>query len=252
MANGLAGKVVLIFGASRGIGAASAVAFAREGARLVLGSRDVPAMEALAASLPASAETRVIRADMTAPADLERAVSHAVEQFGRLDIAFNNAGVSHKRVPFAELGEDVFDVTMDTNVRGTFLAMKHEIAAMLKSGGGSIVNTGSISGLVALPGFAAYCASKCALIGLTKCAALDYAAQNIRVNLIAPGPVDTLTTRQNTLATPEGRQRIIALTPMGRISEPEEIAAAVVWLASPAASFITGAVVPADGGYTLP
>jgi NAD(P)-dependent dehydrogenase (short-subunit alcohol dehydrogenase family) len=183
---------------------------------------------------------------------MQRAVAHTVETFGRLDVAFNNAGISQKRIPFAEIDDELFDVIMNTNMRGTFIAMKHEIAAMLETGGGSIVNTGSISGLVALPGFGAYSASKHALAGLTRSAALDYAGRNIRVNLIAPGAVDTLTTRQNTLATPEGRQKIESLVPMGRISAPEEIAGVVVWLASPAASYVTGAVIPADGGYTLP
>jgi NAD(P)-dependent dehydrogenase (short-subunit alcohol dehydrogenase family) len=248
----LAGKIVLIIGASRGIGAAAAVAFAREGAHLVLASRDTTGLEALADTLPAGTQARVIRADITVAADIVRSVEFTVEQFGRLDIAFNNAGVSPKRAPLADLTEEAFDAAMNTNVRGVFIAMKHEIRAMLKTGGGSIVNTGSVSSTIVVPNMAAYCTSKHALAGLTKAAALDYAAQNIRVNLVAPGPVDTQMLRDGAAATELGRELIAASTPMRRISRPEEIAAAIVWVASPAASYLTGAILPVDGGYTLP
>jgi len=248
----LAGKTVLIIGASRGIGAAAAMAFAREGTKLVLASRDTAALEALVDSLPAGTQARVIRTDITAAADIVRSVEFTVEQFGRLDIAFNNAGVSPKRTPLADLSEEAFDAALNTNVRGVFIAMKHQIRAMLKTGGGSIVNTGSISSTVVIPHMAAYCTSKHALAGLTKAAALDYAAQNIRVNLVAPGPVDTRMFQSGAGATEEGRNLVTASTPMRRISRPEEIAAAIVWVASPAASYLTGAILPVDGGYTLP
>jgi NAD(P)-dependent dehydrogenase (short-subunit alcohol dehydrogenase family) len=248
----LAGKTVLIIGASRGIGAAAAMAFARQGTLLVLASRDTESLEALVETLPAGTQARVIRTDVTVAADIVRSVDFTVEQFGRLDIAFNNAGVSPKRTPFADLTEEAFDAALNTNVRGVFIAMKHQIRAMLKTGGGSIVNTGSISSTIVLPQMAAYCTSKHALAGLTKAAALDYAAQNIRVNLIAPGPVDTRMFQNGAGATEEGRERVASSTPMRRISRPEEIAEAVVWIASPAASYLTGAILPVDGGYTLP
>jgi NAD(P)-dependent dehydrogenase (short-subunit alcohol dehydrogenase family) len=248
----LAGKTVLIIGASRGIGAATAMAFARHGTKLVLASRDLKGLEALAETLPSGTQARIIHTDVTVPADIVRSVEFSVEQFGRLDIAFNNAGVSPKRTPLADLSEEAFDAAMNTNVRAVFIAMKHQIRAMLKTGGGSIVNTGSISSLVAIPEMAAYCTSKHALAGLTKAAALDYAAHNIRVNLVAPGPVDTRMFQSGAGATEEGRERIASSTPMRRISRPEEIAEAVVWIASPAASYLTGALLPVDGGYTLP
>jgi NAD(P)-dependent dehydrogenase (short-subunit alcohol dehydrogenase family) len=248
----LAGKVVLIIGASRGIGAATARAFARESARLVLASRDVAAMQDLVKSFPPGAQAHVMRADLTVEADLEAAVQTAVREFGRLDIAFNNGGASQARAPLAEIKNETFDLTMNTNVRGVFVAMKYQIRAMLQSGGGSIVNTGSISSSVALAHMSAYTASKHALAGLTKAAAVDYAAQNIRVNMVAPGAVDTLMTRQGALATEHGRRLIEGIIPMRRVSEPEEIAEAVLWLSSPRSSYVTGAIFPVDGGYTLP
>jgi NAD(P)-dependent dehydrogenase (short-subunit alcohol dehydrogenase family) len=176
----------------------------------------------------------------------------ALRQFGRLDIAFNNGGISQQRAPMLDVSDAVFDNAMNTNVRGFFIAMKHEIRAMLKTGGGSIVNTGSITSTVAMANMSAYVSSKHALAGLTKSAAIDYAAQNIRVNMVAPGPVDTLMTQQGALATEEGRKLIASLTPMRRIAAPEEIAEVVLWLASAKAGFVTGAILPADGGYTLP
>lgn len=246
------GKSVLIIGASRGIGAATALAFARAGAALVLASRDLAAMEALAAQFPAGARVHCLQTDLTAPADLERAVATTLQRHGRLDVAFNNGGVSQQRAPLAEVSEETFDLAMNTNVRGVFIAMKHQIRAMLAGGGGSIINTGSITSTVAIPQMSAYATSKHALAGLTKSAALDYADRNIRVNMVAPGPVDTLMTQRGALATPEGRKFIESLTPMRRVAAPEEIAEVVLWLASPRASFVTGAILPADGGYTLP
>lgn len=248
----LTGKVVLIIGASRGIGAATASAFARVGAKLVLASRDLPAMQALAATFPAGTEVRLVPADLTKAEDMERAVATALEQFGRLDVAFNNGGISQKRAPLADVADETFDLAMLTNVRGVFIAMKHQIRAMLKSGGGSIINTGSITSLVAMPQMGAYCTSKHALAGLTKSAAIDYADQNIRVNMLAPGPVDTYMTQQGALATPEGRRMVANVTPMKRIAMPAEMAEVVLWLASSKSSYVTGVILPADGGYVLP
>jgi A-factor type gamma-butyrolactone 1'-reductase (1S-forming) len=249
----LAGKAALIIGASRGIGAATAAAFAANGARVVLAARGVEAMEALARTLRDSgADIRVVRTDVTDAASIRDAVGFTVECFGRLDIAFNNAAINSTRAKFADLSEDDFDAAIATNLRSVFVAMKHEIQAMLASGGGSIVNTSSAAGLVAFPAMAGYVASKHGVVGLTRTAALDYAAQRLRVNAIAPGAVLTEMLLAGTGATVEGRARIEAVTPMKRIAAPAEVAEAVVWLASERASYVTGAVVPVDGGYVLP
>lgn len=249
---GLEGKAVLIIGASRGIGASTARVFAREGARLVLGARDLPALQDLASELPPTAQAVAIRTDLNSASDLERAVAVTLERFGRLDIACNNGGISQKRALFADTPDEAFDAAMNTNARGVFIAMKHQIRAMLAGGGGSIVNTGSIASFLGMPQMAAYAASKHALVGLSKAAALDYADRNIRVNVIAPGPVETRLTQQGALATPEGRRMVESLTPMRRVAHPDEIAETVAWLASARSSYVTGAVLPADGGYSLP
>ncbi|HLY57658.1 MAG TPA: glucose 1-dehydrogenase [Stellaceae bacterium] len=245
----LEGKTALVFGASRGIGAAVARLFVAEGALVVLASRDLAALEALAAELQPAAVA--VQTDMAVPDQVRRAVTATLERFGRLDIAVNNAGVSPRRTDFAELSEEAFDAAIDVNLRGVFIAMKAEIAAMRATGGGSIVNTGSIASLVGLPQMAAYVASKHALAGLTKSAALDCAKHGIRVNMVAPGTVMTDMLRAGAAATPEGKARLEAATPMGRIASPDEAASAILWLASPAASYVTGTILPVDGGYTV-
>jgi A-factor type gamma-butyrolactone 1'-reductase (1S-forming) len=250
-AHSLAGKVALVIGASRGIGAATAAAFVREGACVMLASRDMSAMEQLIGTFPAGSRASAIATDITEAADIERAIAFTVEQFGRLDIAFNNAGISVKRTPFADLSDEVFDNVLATNLRGAFIAMKHEIRAMLKTGGGSIVNTGSIGSFGVMPLMAPYVAAKHGLAGLTKTAAHDHAKQNIRVNMVAAGAVDTAMTRAGILATDEGRRLVEARVPGGRIGTPEQIAEAVVWLSSPAASYVTGAILNVDGGISL-
>jgi A-factor type gamma-butyrolactone 1'-reductase (1S-forming) len=248
----LANKVALIVGASRGIGAATAQAFAREGAHLVLASRDVEAMRTLTLTFPPGTQALVLRTDLTVEAELRAAVELATSAFGRLDIAFNNGGVSQPRALLADVSIEQFDLAMNTNVRGVFIAMQYQIRAMLAGGGGVIVNTGSVASSIAMASLGAYTASKHALAGLTKAAALDYAALNIRVNLIAPGAVDTQMTRSGVLATDQGRKLIESIVPMRRIAVPEEIAEAVLWLSSPRSSYVTGAIFPVDGGYTLP
>jgi NAD(P)-dependent dehydrogenase (short-subunit alcohol dehydrogenase family) len=249
----LDGRCALVIGASRGIGEATAVAFVEHGARVVLASRSLGRMEETAARLRAAGgDVRVFRVDVTDAATIAGAVEHCVKEFGGLDVAVNNAAANNVRMPLHEITEDMFDGVMDTNLRGTFVAMKHEIRAMLAAGGGSIVNTASAASLVAFPGMAAYVASKHAIAGITKAAALEYAAQRIRVNAVAPGAVLTDMLREGSASTPEGKARVEAATPMHRIAAPEEIAAAIVWLASDDSSFVTGVTLPVDGGYILP
>jgi A-factor type gamma-butyrolactone 1'-reductase (1S-forming) len=249
----LEGRAAVIFGASRGIGAAAAAAFVEHGARTVLAARSVDRMESTAAALRAAGgEVRVVAADVTVPATIENAVRVCVAEFGRLDIAVNNAGANNVRVPLHEMTDEMFDHVLGTNLRGMFVAMKYEIRAMLEAGGGSIINTASAASLVAFSTMSAYVASKHAVSGITKSAALEYAPMRIRVNAVAPGAVLTDMLLAGSASTPEGKARVEQATPMQRIAAPEEIAAAIVWLASDEASFVTGVTLPVDGGYVLP
>jgi NAD(P)-dependent dehydrogenase (short-subunit alcohol dehydrogenase family) len=249
----LAGKAALIVGASRGIGAAAAAAFVRHGARVVIAARSREPLTEVADRLNADGyEVHAIQADVAHADSIRAAVEFATARFGRLDIAFNNAAINPVRTPFHELAEHDYDQTLDINLKGVFVAMQAEIRAMLACGGGSIINTASAAGFVAMPMMAGYVASKHGVIGLTRAAAVEYAARKIRVNAVAPGAVLTEMLLAGTGATAEGRARIEAVTPMRRIGAPEEIADAVVWLASDQSSFVTGATIPVDGGYILP
>lgn len=249
----LAGKSAIVIGASRGIGAASARALAAQGARVVVASRDIAGLEALADDIRAAGGTALpFQVDVRDPAAIEASVAFAVTSFGGLDIAFNNAAVNPVRSPFAEHPLADFDDVVAANLRAVFVAMRAEIRAMLDNGGGSIINTSSSAGLVGLPGMAAYVASKHGVVGLTKAAALEYGRQKIRVNTIAPGGVMTDMLKSGSGATPEGQDLIRQVTPMGRIGEPDEVAGCVLWLASGLSSYVTGAVVPVDGGYVIP
>jgi NAD(P)-dependent dehydrogenase (short-subunit alcohol dehydrogenase family) len=194
----------------------------------------------------------VQRVDVTNGAEVEAVVAYTVREFGQLDIAVNNAAANNVRRPLHEIDDDMFDAILRVNLRGVFIGMKHQIRAMLARGRGSIINTGSAASSVAFGMMAAYVASKHGLLGLSRAAALEYASQGIRVNVVAPGAVMTEMLLQGSAATPEGKARVEAATPMGRIAAPAEIAAAIVWLASDAASYVTGASLPVDGGYTLP
>jgi NAD(P)-dependent dehydrogenase (short-subunit alcohol dehydrogenase family) len=187
------------------------------------------------------------RPDVTDPVSVQALVERTVSTYGRLDVAFNNAGHGHQPVPLAELAVEKFDDVLAVNARGVFLALKHEITAMRASGGGAIVNMTSTAGVRGVKGIAAYVAGKHAIVGLTKTAALDYAKDGIRVNAVAPGPIDTHRLEH----LPEQiRAGIAAAVPLGHIGNPHEVAAAVSWLASDQASFVTGATVPIDGGKT--
>jgi NAD(P)-dependent dehydrogenase (short-subunit alcohol dehydrogenase family) len=245
-----AGKVVFVTGAGSGIGRATALAFAREGASVVGASASAQENQETARMIEeAGGRVLAVTCDVRQTEDVKRALDRTIETFGHLDIAFNNAGVEQGPAATAELTEEEWDRIVDTDLRGVFLCMKHEIPLLLKQGGGAIVNTSSGAGIKGFKG-AAYVAAKHGVVGLTKAAALEYAQANIRVNAVAPGIIDTAMMQRFSGGTPEGRQAVIAQEPVGRMGKPEEIAAAVLWLCSDAASFVTGSVLVADGGQT--
>ena len=241
-----AGKVALVTGASRGIGAHTAAAFAEAGAAVVLAARNERDLDAVAAGIRAGGgRALAVPTDVGDAAGQENLVDAAVAEFGRLDFAFNNATDGPMPAPLADLDPDEFDRGIRANVRGTFLGMRSQIRAMLRTGGGSIVNMASLAGVQGFPGLGAYVAGKAGIIGLTKVAALDYADQGIRVNVVAPGPIHT----HHLDAAGEEARRLAALsTPMRRIGESREVADAVLWLCSDQSSFITGVTLPIDGG----
>jgi NAD(P)-dependent dehydrogenase (short-subunit alcohol dehydrogenase family) len=240
------GKVALVAGASRGIGAVTARAFAQAGAAVVLAARDKDALEQVAEGIRAGGgQALAVPTDVGDPASVERLVQQAEATFGRLDVAFNNATDGPLPAPLADLDPDDFDRAIRTNIRGTFLGMKYEIQAMLRAGGGAIVNMASVAGLQGVANLAGYVAGKAGIVALTKVAALDYADQGIRVNVVAPGPILTYHLEA---AGEEAQRRAGLSTPMRRVGRSEEVAATVVWLCSDQASFVTGATLPIDGG----
>ena len=249
----LAGKVALVLGASRGIGVGIARAAHAAGARVMIGARSLDQVEALARDIDPDGDRCIAMAvDMADPASLDQIVTATVERFGRLDVAFNNAGYQSARMPFLDTPDDVFDAAVAVNLKGVFVAMKHEIRAMLAGGRGAIVNTSSAMGLVANPQIVAYVATKHGLTGLTKAAAVEFAPQGVRVNAVAPGPVMTEMLKLGPASNPHALERILAATPMARLGSVEEVAHAAVWLASDQASYITGATLSVDGGMVIP
>jgi NAD(P)-dependent dehydrogenase (short-subunit alcohol dehydrogenase family) len=240
------GRVALVAGASKGIGAATAEAFAAAGAAVVLGSRDIAALETVADRIR-SRGGRALTAylDVTDVDSMHALVDQVLSTFGRLDAAFNNASAGPLPTPLADMDPAEFDLGIATNIRGTFLGMKFQIPAMLRSGGGAIVNMASIAGLNGTANLAAYVAGKAGIIGLTKVAALDYADQGIRVNVVAPGPILTYHLEA---AGPQAQQGAAMSTPMRRVGRPAEVAQVVLWLCSEQSSFVTGTVIPIDGG----
>ncbi|MDT0506816.1 glucose 1-dehydrogenase [Novosphingobium sp. MMS21-SN21R] len=243
------GKVAFVTGAAIGIGRATAIAFAREGARVAILDRTEDALQETAEAVRnTGGEVMTIACDVSKPEEVQAAVARTVERFGRLDIAFNNAGVENKAAPVAEIELDEWDRILDINLRGTFVCMKHELAQMVRQGSGAIVNTSSGAGIRGVAGGAAYSASKHAIIGLTRSAALDYAKQGIRVNAVLPGNIETPMMDRFTNGD---IQKAIDLEPVGRLGRPEEIAESVLWMCSELGGFVTGAATVIDGGWSL-
>jgi NAD(P)-dependent dehydrogenase (short-subunit alcohol dehydrogenase family) len=236
-------RVALITGATSAIGVAAARAFATSGHAVALAARRRAELNALAAAIKGDGGAAlVLETDVTDPGAVDEMVRQTVEHFGGLDAAFNNAGGGAPPTPLADLTPEVFEATVRLNLTGTFLSMRAEIAVMLARGGGSIVNMSSTAGLQGVAGLGPYCAAKHAIIGLSKAAALDYAATHIRINVVAPGPIAT------ERLDDEQRKRIGQFVPVRRVGEPEEVGELVRWLCSPQSAFVTGAVVPIDGG----
>ncbi len=247
----LDGKVALVIGGSTGIGRATAIAFGQSGATVVIAGRSKErGKETEALIQQTGAEGLFIETNVTSDRSVRALIDQTVEQFGRIDAAFNNAGIEGKVAPLAETTEEDFDSIINTNLKGVYLGLKYQASQMLKNGGGMIVNTASIGGVVGFPNTAIYCASKHAVIGLTKTVALELADSNIRVNAIAPGAVQTgLLNRMS--GSEEAAQGVAQAVPMKRIGKPEEIADAVVWLCSSEASYLTGHTLVVDGGFTV-
>lgn len=243
-------KVVLITGAAGGIGRAAAVGFAGQGGRVVVvDTSDADGRRTVDLVGDAGGEAVFVAADVSKPLDCQGMVRRAIAEFGRLDIAFNNAGIGSTGFALADEEEIAWDRTIAINLKGVFLSMKYEIAEMLKSGGGVIVNTASVAGLVGNPGLGSYCASKHGVVGLTRAAALDYIGKGIRINAVCPGATRTALL-EGWFQDPEVEQHVMKLHPIGRIADPAEMARAVLFLASDEASFMVGHAMPVDGGLT--
>ncbi len=243
------GKSVLITGAATGIGRATALAFARQGASVAIGDVDARAEDAVREIVQAGGQAFYQRTDVRQAADVAALVDATVARFGGLNCAFNNAGILPPTLPLAEMADDTFDDILAVDLLGVFLCMKYQIRQMLKAGGGAIVNTASIAGLVADPGMAPYVAAKHGVIGLSKAGALDYARHNIRINAIAPGFVQSPMT-QRWIDDPEFMKVLMANSPVGRYAKPEEISGIVLFLCSDLASFATGQTFIIDGAQT--
>ena len=253
MSDAFPGKVVVVTGAAHGIGRATCTLFGEHGARVVAADIDEENGEQTAAIVrDAGGEAVFVRTDVSEPADVERMVDTAVREFGRLDFAHNNAGIVGSGLPVPEYPIEDWNRGIGVMLSGVFLGMKYEIPRILEHGdGGAIVNTASGAGLVGFPGMCAYVAAKHGVVGLTKTAALEFATQGIRINSICPGTARTKMVNDWLGGDPENEAQVEGLHPIGRIAEPREIAELVLWLCSDAASFMCGAAVPIDGGYTI-
>jgi NAD(P)-dependent dehydrogenase (short-subunit alcohol dehydrogenase family) len=244
-------KVALVTGGGSGIGRATSLAFAREGAKVVIGNRNVQRGEETVAIIQKAGGTASFKkTDVLVTKDIEALVDYAVKTYGGLDLAFNNAGVEGDVAPLVDQTEANYDAVMNVNVKGVWLSMKYEIPRMLERGGGAIVNCSSVAGVVGFPNMSPYFASKHAVIGLTKVAALEYSAKGIRINAVNPAVIDT--EMVDRIATGFGMKKdeLVQFHPIGRLGRPEEIAEAVVWLCSKKSSFVTGHSLIVDGGFT--
>jgi NAD(P)-dependent dehydrogenase (short-subunit alcohol dehydrogenase family) len=243
--------VVLITGALTGIGRATALAFAREGNRVVVSGRREEAGQTLVAELRAlGAEAEFVRADVRFEAEVRNVVERTVERFGRIDVAVNNAGTEGQSVPIVEQTATNYEETFSVNVLGTLLSLKHEMRVMLAQGAGSIINLSSVAGQVGMAGASVYVASKHAVEGLTKSAALEGAAAGVRVNAVAPGPVATEMFERFTGGSEENKAGFLAMIPARRAATPDEIAQTILFLASDKARYLTGQNIAVDGAYT--
>ncbi len=243
-------KVCLVTGAASGIGRATALAFAREGAKVVV-SDVSPEGEQTVAMIRARGGGGIFaRCDVSDPAEVESLVTATMRAYGRIDCAFNNAGIEGARAPILEYPDEAWNRVLSVNLTGVWLCMKHELREMARAGSGAIVNNASILGVVGFAGSPAYTAAKHGVIGLTKVAALELAPKGIRVNAVCPGFIETpMLARAGITSDEKMKQAVTALEPIGRMGKPEEIAEAVLWLCSPAASFVTGHAMLVDGGY---
>lgn len=250
--NNLQGKVAFVTGAGTGLGKATAAAFARAGANVVVVGRKLEALEETVRHIESEGgKALAIPCDVANEISVKQALEQTIKVFGRLDFAFNNAGIEQEKSPTVEISSEIWNEMVATNLTGVFNCMKHQIPLIDAQGGGAIVNTSSGAGVKGFPGQAAYCATKFGVIGLTKATALDYAASGIRVNAVCPGIIDTPMMGRFTGGTQEGREAAISQEPVGRAGHPEEIAGTVMWLCSDLGAFTTGAVIVVDGGQTV-
>ena len=242
-------KVAIVTGGSSGIGRATAVALAKQGAKVTVAARrSKEGEETVRLIKEAGSDGIFVKTDVANENDVRSLVEKTVKQYNRLDYAFNNAGIEEMTTPLVDQTSEVFDQIMNINVKGVWLSMKYEIPEMIKNGGGAIVNNSSVAGIMGFPQMAIYIASKHAVLGLTKSAALEYAKSGIRINAIAPGGVETEMADRVNENTPQWLETLTSMHPIGRIADPEEIANAVVWLLSEKASFVLGHTLIVDGG----
>jgi NAD(P)-dependent dehydrogenase (short-subunit alcohol dehydrogenase family) len=241
----------LVTGGGSGIGRATALAFAREGAKVVIGNRNAQRGEETVAMIKkAGGEASFKKTDVTIAKEIKALVDHAVKTYGGLDLAFNNAGIEGEIASTVDQTEANYNAVMDVNVKGVWLSMKYEIPQILKRGGGSIVNCSSVAGLIGFPNMALYFASKHAVIGLTKVAALEYSAQGIRINAVNPAVIDTEMVDRISAGLGMKKDELVQFHPIGRLGQVDEIAEAVLWLCSKKSSFVTGHSLIVDGGFT--
>ena len=243
----LNGKIAIITGAGAGIGRAAAQAFAREGARLMLA--DIRGADETAELIKSAGGSAIaLKCDVSSAVEVESLVRETIAAYGRFDCAVNNAGIESRIANTADITEAEFDRQMAVNLKGVWLCLKYELPQMVKHGGGAIVNTSSGAGISGAPGWSAYSAAKHGVVGITKCAAVEYARAGIRVNAVCPGPIDSPMGKRIAADNPGYRDILIAHTPNGRLGQPEEVAQAALWLCSDGASLVNGAILAVDGG----